>query len=209
MPRKILLAAIILPLLLALSASLPAPADVPNATRTLSEGSITFTLIDKDGHTTLLATDAAGTLNFEAAFTTEADRAKVPPDIFNTYRLACVHQEFGEPKMAGDEWAILSARIIAVLKLQSWLTTSFDADPLRLFQDMPTDPQNPLFAPTQRIRDVLHNPVQPDANLKMALADYRDTRKKIEADLSDAQTALWKVVTIRQETILVHMGVLR
>ena len=209
MPREFLLAATILPFLLALSASLPAPADVPNATRTLSEGSITFTLLDKDGHTTLLATDAASTLNFEAAFTTEAERAMVPPAIFNTFRLACVHQEFGGAALNRAEWEVISAKIVPVLRLQSWLTAAFDADPLRLSPDMPTDSQNPLFAPAQRIRDLLNNPVHADADLKTVVTDYRDTRKKLEDELSQAQRDLQKVLTVRQETILVRMGVLR
>jgi hypothetical protein len=205
MSRKTL-AALVIPVLLAVSGHPLVRGQTPNGTRTFIEGTTTFTLIEKDGHTTLLAVDETTKLNFEGAFTTEAERARVPPVVLNGFRLAYVHREL--PAMDPGEWAVIGVRLAKVLQLQTWTAAAFDGDPLCTLADVPADPENPLAATSQHLQDVLSKSVLPDAELKTAMAAYRDAYRHLQDDLAAARLNLLQVLTVRQEAVLIRLGVL-
>jgi hypothetical protein len=184
-----------------------ARADTPDGTTTLTEGTVTFQLITRSNHQTLVVTDIAAKLNFEGAFTTEAERAKTPPDILDAYRLAGLHKELNF--WDGSEWEIVGHRIARILKLQRWLSTDNpNADPEILGLLAKSDPEDPLPPILVVMIADIHSRV-PDADIKEVMTAYRDARHKVEAELERAQDDLKKVVTVRQELILIRMGFLR
>jgi len=184
-------------------AGIAARADFPSGTTHYYEGPTVFTVINKEGSLTLLAS-GPGLDNFEASITTEADRTKVPGNVMATFRLACVHKEFDIPE--GDEWNVLGPRIMKVIKLQMWSAQAYDAQPQRV-ADAPIDPDSPLAAPAKNLKMVLEGR-GPDSELKTVMMQYRDALKKVRDDLQQSQNDLKKVLTIRQEAILMKMGVL-
>jgi len=60
----------------------------------------------------------------------------------------------------------------------------------------------------EALRDALASQDTSTDDIKAKLQALRDARKKQEADLETARENLKKVLTLRQEAILVEMGVL-
>lgn len=66
----------------------------------------------------------------------------------------------------------------------------------------------PGAAESQALRTALENESTSPEDLKAKLNALRDVRKKGAADLAAARAELQKVVTVRQEAVLVSMGLL-
>ena len=69
-------------------------------------------------------------------------------------------------------------------------------------------PQPAGMAETQALRQTLENGDASTADIKAKLQAVRDQRKKSEADLAQSREDLKKVLNVRQEAVLVSMGVL-
>ncbi|HVT79199.1 MAG TPA: hypothetical protein VHM90_00970, partial [Phycisphaerae bacterium] len=101
------------------------------------------------------------------------------------------------------------ARMEHVLKYQRWLGTDIpNADPALMAIYCQADPDNPLPPVLQKMAEVLRGPTA-DFELKTVIGAYREARHKTEVELERAQDDLKKVVTVRQELILIRMGILR
>ena len=74
--------------------------------------------------------------------------------------------------------------------------------------EMPTVRSPPGAAETQALRQTLDDGDASTADIKAKLQAVRDQRKKSEADLTQAREDLKKVLNVRQEAVLVSMGVL-
>ena len=128
----------------------------------------------------------------------------------------------------GDEWTVLKAKIQKVLEDQQKLAAGAQ-NPLQGGRGggraggraggggaaPAVDQSNPLaVARNDLSTSVLAPagggaaPTTPDADLKTKLTAVRDNVKKLQDTLTTDQAALQKVVTVRQEAILVVVGVL-
>jgi hypothetical protein len=137
----------------------------------------------------------------------------------------------------GDEWTILSAKIQKVLEDQQKLASGAP-NPLSTrgtytggrggggFGGGPggapggavpaTEPDatNPLAVAREELSKAVTitpnapAPVVADVDLKKKMTAIRDSRKKLEDQLKADQAALQKLVTIRQEAVLLNLGVL-
>ena len=61
---------------------------------------------------------------------------------------------------------------------------------------------------SQAVQDLLKNKDAAASDIKSALQDYRDARAKARTELAQAQKELKDVLSLRQEAILVRLGVL-
>ena len=89
--------------------------------------------------------------------------------------------------------------------LQDQLRIGFENDP-RLAATT-TGRDDALGRAADALAKGLTSPM-PDADLKIQMANLRDARKKLQDDLASAQGDLQKVVTVRQEAILIRLGIL-
>lgn len=130
----------------------------------------------------------------------------------------------------GDEWTVLSAKIQKILedmqKLAAGAQNPLQANrggrgggggfggggggPGGMGGNTPAvDASNPLAVARDDLsKAATATPATPDPDLKTKLTAVRDNRKKQEDQLKADQDALLKLVTIRQEAILVTLGVL-
>lgn len=72
----------------------------------------------------------------------------------------------------------------------------------------PTPPQTPTGEAAAALRTAVDSDSTSDADIKAKLQALRDARKKAQADLDAARADLQKVLTLRQEAVLVNMGIL-
>jgi hypothetical protein len=72
----------------------------------------------------------------------------------------------------------------------------------------PTAPTTPVQEKARELQSVLDNKDAKPEEIKSALSAYRDARTKARADLSKAQDELRELLTNRQESVLVMMGML-
>ena len=64
-----------------------------------------------------------------------------------------------------------------------------------------------MFAETDALRDAITNKL-PDAEVKARLERFREVRKENDAKLDKAREDLRAVLSVRQEAMLVMMGLL-
>jgi hypothetical protein len=60
----------------------------------------------------------------------------------------------------------------------------------------------------QALQAIMKNKDAAAEDIRAALKDYRDARAKVKADLDKARTELRELLTLRQEALLVNMGLL-
>jgi hypothetical protein len=121
---------------------------------------------------------------------------------------------------AGDEWTVLSAKIQKVLEDQQKLAAGAQ-NPLQgggrggrggMGGGAPTaaaDTTNPLAVARDDLsKAVATGTTTDDASLKTKMTAVRDQRKKLEDQLTTDQKTLQALCSVRQEAILVSMGVL-
>jgi hypothetical protein len=70
------------------------------------------------------------------------------------------------------------------------------------------DPPSPVATKAQELQTTLQNKDTPPDELKQKLAELRQARTKAKADVVKAQEDLREIVTVRQESVLVTMGIL-
>jgi hypothetical protein len=114
---------------------------------------------------------------------------------------------------AGDEWTVLSGKIQKVLEDQQKLAAGAQ-NPLQggrggRAAPAASDSTNPLAVARDDLsRSVATGTTTDDASLKTKMTSVRDQRKKLEDQLATDQKALQALCSVRQEAILVSMGVL-
>jgi hypothetical protein len=119
---------------------------------------------------------------------------------------------------AGAEWDVLSKKIQAVLEDQQKLAAGAQ-NPLMGGRGgmgrgpggaaATPDAANPIAVSRDDLtKAVAVGTTTPDADLKTKLTAVRDSVKKMTDQLATDQKALQGVVTVRQEAVLVSMGVL-
>lgn len=110
-----------------------------------------------------------------------------------------------------DEWKALQPKIEAVMEAQR------DAGGRGMFrggrrggpnQNNANTPTSPVQEKAQALRTVLDNKDAKPEEIKSALAAYRDARAAARANLTKAQNDLRDLLTVRQESVLVMMGML-
>jgi len=70
------------------------------------------------------------------------------------------------------------------------------------------DPPSPVATKAQELQTTLQNKDTPPDELKQKLSELRQARTKAKADLGKAQEELREIVTVRQESVLVTIGIL-
>jgi hypothetical protein len=80
--------------------------------------------------------------------------------------------------------------------------------PAQGLAQQPPPPQSDVQKQQQALQKVLDNKESSPAEIKAALATYRDARVKAQAELARAQKDLRRDLTVRQEAQLVIMGLL-
>ena len=122
---------------------------------------------------------------------------------------------------AGDEWTVLSGKIQKVLEDQQKLSAGAQ-NPLQgggrggrgggMGGGAPaaaSDTTNPLAVSRDDLsKAVATGATTDDASLKTKMTAVRDQRKKLEDQLTTDQKALQALCSVRQEAILVSLGVL-
>jgi hypothetical protein len=125
---------------------------------------------------------------------------------------------------AGGEWTVLAAKIQKVLEDQQKLAAGAQ-NPLQGGRGgaagggrggaaggaaaAPVDATNPLAVARDDLsKAVAVGTTTDDAGLKTKMTTVRDQRKKLEDTLATDQKALKEVCSVRQEAILVSMGIL-
>ncbi len=122
---------------------------------------------------------------------------------------------------AGDEWTVLSAKIQKVLEDQMKLAAGAQ-NPLQGGGRggrggmggmgggaAAADTTNPLAVARDDLsKSVATGATTDDASLKTKMTAVRDQRKKLEDQLATDQKALQALCSVRQEAILVSLGVL-
>jgi hypothetical protein len=115
-----------------------------------------------------------------------------------------------------DEWAVISPRLVTVMQLQTEQQLAGVADMLAAqagnrggnirtavaAMGVEADPSSTAL--TKALNDDA-----PIAELKLAMANFRQSRKNKQAALASAQAALQAVVSVRQEAILLSSGYLQ
>jgi hypothetical protein len=157
--------------------------------------------IAADGQCTLLIT-VNGARVFEGPCTTDVQRAKVPAEPWMALRLAYYQHELGMPD--GDEWTVLGNKIARVLELQDQLDIGFDADPRHTPAKLGRD--DPLAQAAEALTQGTSPGPTGDNDLKAAVTRFHDARKKTQDGLVEAQRSLQRVITLRQEAILIRLG---
>ena len=74
--------------------------------------------------------------------------------------------------------------------------------------DAPTPPPTATGDASAALRTALDSDATSNDDIKAKLQALRDARKKAQADLDAARADLQKVLTLRQEAVLVNMGIL-
>ena len=114
-----------------------------------------------------------------------------------------------------DEWAVISPRLLKVVQLksdQSMADISRMIAPMmaQFGGGMPAD-ANPFGATPDAAADALKNAVDkkaPIAEVKAALAKFREAKAQRQAEMTKAQDDLKAVLSVRQEAALVSAGYL-
>lgn len=116
-------------------------------------------------------------------------------------------------KVTDEEWAVLSPLIEKVQTAQrAAFSGRFGGFGGRGGPGGPGGPgggsDRPGAAESQALRTALESDSTSPEELKAKLAAVREVRKKGAAELAAARAELQKVVTVRQEAVLVSMGIL-
>ena len=168
-------------------------------------GSRHLTLTMSDDGKCMLVAFVNGERVFDGPCNTEAQRAKVPAELWMALRMAYYRDQLGME--IGTEWSVISAKIERVVDLQEQLRIGFESDP-RLAATT-TGRDDALGRAADALAKGLTSPVPTnDADLKIQMTNLRDARKKMQDDLASAQKALQSVVSIRQEANLIRLGIL-
>lgn len=119
-----------------------------------------------------------------------------------------------------DEWKVLEPRIRKVQELSMGSRMGMMMMFSRRGGERPGAPGNnanrpqlpagvsDLMSKTQDLRTLLDNKDAAPDQIKAKLAALRDARDKSKKELADAQTQLREVITVRQEAVLVMLGML-
>ena len=158
-----------------------------------------------DGQCTLVAF-VNGERVFDGPCTTDAQRAKVPAELWMALRMAYYRDQLGLE--IGDEWDVLSAKIKRVVEYQEELKIGFESDPRWVRTTTARVDALGVIA-DELAKGLTSLPRMADADLKMRIKDLRDARKIRQGMLASAQDDLLKVSTVRQEAILIRLGILQ
>jgi hypothetical protein len=116
-----------------------------------------------------------------------------------------------------DEWKVISPRLLKVVQIKSEI---FTADMMRMMAPMMArmggdgrmgGGANPFGGRPDPSADALQKTLDgnaPGAEVKAALARFRDSKKQKQAELTKAQDALKEVLNNRQEAVLALAGYL-
>ncbi len=114
-----------------------------------------------------------------------------------------------------DEWKVIAPLIEKVRQAQGELR--FGGGAFRFMRGRPgrgpqgrppREPQTEVGKAVQNLRQILDKEDAKPKEIKAALERLRQARKKAEAQLKEARENLRKVLTLRQEAILVMLGIL-
>lgn len=112
-------------------------------------------------------------------------------------------------KASDDEWTVLQPLIEKVqTKQREGMTSRFAGMIGNLFGGRGSGGDRGGSPESQALRTALENSSVTPEDLKAKLTALRESRKKAEAEMVAAREDLRKVVSVRQEAVLVSMGVL-